>query len=126
MKIRAGFVSNSSSSSVIIASDSTTTDIFDATIKVRLSSLVQEKINTIENLNKFMSYHYDFSITEEQDDNNKFEREKYDMLKDYINNGKTIYICNANNEVEGVSNFLYENGLNDLKLKNGILIDMEY
>jgi len=72
MKIRSGFVSNSSSSSFVILLDKSVTN----------------SIDTIEELNAVFLNKYDYK----DGDDNRFRKEMYEKYKEYLGRGYHLYI----------------------------------
>ncbi len=101
MKTRDGFVSNSSSSSFIVAMDKDVNPEATITFKVDFSSY-GKKIETIEELRSYMEYNYG-SIDEAPD--------VYDDMKKAIDDGKVVLAGSFSDEGEATEAFLCDLGL---------------
>jgi hypothetical protein len=108
--IRLGYVSNSSSSSFIIAS----VDSPKLLVEIDVEKLTQGTITTLEELDEYFldergsGYHDTLEEVLEEE----WEREAYEKCKDYIDRGVTLYygwLANDCGESEEV--LLYEQGL---------------
>ena len=103
MKVRLGFVSNSSSSSFVIASK-TTPGTVKLTIPVDISDLVDETIKDEEELIDYFKEHYDDDFMEDE----KYKK-MYDKFLIHIKQGFVLYTCQiANDDDNWVSRLLYE------------------
>jgi len=91
MKTRVGFVSNSSSSSFIIAGDETTEVTVDLNRKVH--EIAEEEIYNLQDLDQYMTYEYGVDFLED-----KWATEIYNNCKGALYNGKIIYVVHANND----------------------------
>lgn len=125
MKIRQGFVSNSSSSSFMIALDANAEPIIKLQIEVNLTSCWNsKKISDLKELDEYFwqEYHFDNKSDRIRFDN-KWLANQYDEAKAAIEKGKKIYIGEVSSEDDNaVSNFIYENGLNAFVNQNEIEI----
>lgn len=105
MKIRNGFVSNSSSSSFVIAC--IPSESLKMTIEIDLSKC--KKISTVEELDIYFNDDYGKDWKEYKSSLNKYN--KYNTA---IQSGKQIVVfCNSNDDDDPISNFLYYVGAND-------------
>ena len=123
MKKRIGFVSNSSSSSFIISHEKKET--LRGKITLELDSMKDTTIETIEELQDFFMDEYGFSSCEtfeelykeliEEDD---WYKNKYERMESEINNGRAVSVFTVSNEdYDGYSEALYNNGVDDLELE---------
>lgn len=120
MKIRNGFVSNSSSSSFIIAAPASEKPSIK--VEIDLARAVDTVISTEEELRKYISNRWCSDWEEEEDVMVLFSKSL-----EQINNGNSIYILNACNDGDGIEQFLYENGLDSVVLpKDTTIILGEY
>lgn len=102
MKVRSGFVSNSSSSSFIVAvpKSKKTKTIVTVSFEVDLESYADRRISTIKELNEYYDYEYG-------------DREfKYDECKEAIRSGKDVLVGSFTDENhEAEETFLCKTGL---------------
>jgi hypothetical protein len=111
MKIRSGFVSNSSSSSFIIAVKDEDNTKVSITFEVDLSAYADKPISTIEDLNKYFDYDRSW---------------KYEECRKAIENGKTILIGRFSDEcTDSEETFLCYNGIPDQDNKNIEIIESD-
>lgn len=104
MKIRNGFVSNSSSSSFVVATTGNTQ--FQITIDVDLKEYVDHTIKNEEELKKI--FINDYGYREEDLKNDK----EYQKCLNAIKNGKTILLGHFSDDCgNDISSFLCNNGL---------------
>ena len=97
MKKRAGFVSNSSSSSFIIYGKSNADEDF-VTVKLRKKAIFSNSIHTIEELEKHYLALYgvrDQTIKEVLEDEDLTE--EYEKYSEIIKEGQTIFTAEPNN-----------------------------
>jgi len=119
MKTRQGFVSNSSSSSFIIATDGKET--VKMMVEVNLDNLSEYSIQTIEGLNEFFEYEHDAKFDENSNEDSYYYTE-YLACKKAIKNGKTIFAGSVGSEGNCVEQFIYENGFEENELDADIEI----
>ena len=105
MKIRSGFVSNSSSSSFIVSTDKPDEGkTLTLTITVKASSLVEETIRTAEELLKYYTDMHGDGFMEYAD-----TRKEYETCLKEIVAGKTLLVMEVGNEDSNpISQALYE------------------
>ena len=99
MKIRKGFVSNSSSSSFIVATSRKTSGKIVLTIKVDLKNYADKVITTEKELLKYLDYNYDWSPDCGEDDS--WARGYYIKAKKALESGKTVYCGSFSDEGAG-------------------------
>ena len=115
MKIRSGFVSNSSSSSFIASSK---TGKITITIEVDLSEYAKHVITNVEQLDAYFE-----QIKENYEDGISTAKRK--IYIDALDRGEKIYQGSFSSESgEGLETFLCENGLPD-DIKGGTVIESE-
>lgn len=108
MKIRNGFVSNSSSSSFVIATDKSLKGKITLTIDVDLSTYAHKKIETSDELLEYMKYNYCW----EPGDENRYCENIYNKAKASIESGKSVYFGLFSDEgTEGIEQMLCYEGL---------------
>lgn len=113
MKVRTGFVSNSSSSSYIVAADRDNTTF---TIKIDLAHLSDGIISTFGDLDAYMldrhGYYDGCDTIEDLLKNEPYLRETYNKCKAQLVLGKKVYFGSLTNEGygEGIEEYLYNNG----------------
>lgn len=106
MKIRSGYVSNSSSSSFIVATDGDPI----VTVRIDLTKFISKTLTTKEEILEW--YLDDYGYTEEELLGDRYHKPKYEAMLKAIENGKKIYQGSASNEsYEGDELFIYGGGL---------------
>lgn len=119
MKIRNGFVSNSSSSSFIISTKKAVEEI-PVVIEADLMDLISDSIETEEELNRYFKNHYGCDSYESADE---YEKKLWDKMKKAIAEGNVLHCGRGSNEdSDMLSMEVYEHGLHGLKLPKGIKI----
>ena len=103
MKIRNGFVSNSSSSSFVITKNKNNSKI---ELKIDISKYITV-YNTIEELKQY--YIDDFCYDEEDFVDDK----SWEKCVEAIKNGKQVIMFHADNESDDILSGLYYNGLSN-------------
>lgn len=104
MKIRSGFVSNSSSSSFIISGSKESIESGIITVRVELASLIRRMISTKEELDKYFEYEYGMNWREDGD----FFVGMYDAAIKAIESGEVLAIGSISSEGDGVEPALYD------------------
>lgn len=116
-KIRTGFVSNSSSSSFIVAGKKGENKV-KITLEVDLKELSSRVVETIEELNSAIIYEYGYgerNTVEEVLDEDWFDKDKYERLVKEIESGNAVYFGTVSTEDYGVSEtYIANNGFGDL------------
>lgn len=117
MKIRQGFVSNSSSSSFMVAAKLGSYPKVQVNLSADLDSFAEEYIETKEELETFFKNYY------------YYDREDYDELHnkwlELIESGHKLLYCTVSSDSydDLVSVYLYNNGISNDDLTDGIVID---
>jgi len=110
MKIRTGFVSNSSSSSFIIATNGKAKGKITITMEVDIKDYAYETIKTVKALKEYFYENYGW----EEGDDDSWVSEQFDKSKDAINRGKIVYAGSFSDEgTETVETLLCNEGLKD-------------
>ena len=118
MKIRLGFVSNSSSSSFIVAADG---DDFTVTITTEVDLAKMHGCALCKNVKDLDEYYinnwaYGYSDIKKflEDENESWAIDKYKKAKKAIDNGKTVLIGEFESYGDPVESMLCKNGLKDI------------
>ena len=116
MKKKLDFITNSSSTSFIIASNDEELLKVPMTIEVDLTQYLEKKISTLEELKKYW-------IEDRYDDE---EDEQYLKCQKLIKEGNVVYFLNCSDEnySDPMETLLCYKGLNDLKLPDGVKVIM--
>ncbi len=120
MKIRTGFVSNSSSSSFILEVDK---DIKDMKVKmeigVDLKDLQDRLITSVDELEEYFIDYYGSNFKDYRDES--YIMKKYEKMKSTLDRGKNIFIGEVSNEDDGISAYIHKYGLPEFK-RDGIRV----
>lgn len=112
MKIREGFVSNSSSSSFIVASNKEP-KVF---VEINLAD-ISEKIYTKEQLDDYFVHYFYFYLEENNIENiitdPDFEIEIYQKCLEEVNKGNIVYIGDVSSFDIGIGSYIYDHGLSE-------------
>jgi hypothetical protein len=120
MKNRYGFVSNSSSSSFILAVNKDVEEI-TAIIKIPLSDICNNTITTVKELRNYIFERYGFKDQTVEDVlKEKYVKDVYDKGLKQLNQGKVLKVgCVTNECCDGnLELFIYDNGLEGLNSKD--------
>jgi hypothetical protein len=113
MKIRKGFVSNSSSSSFIIASDVPKEELA-ITYTFRLEPLIEDTLETEEEITEYIIERWGYRGCETLQailDDSRYAGTAYRKMMSAFQEGKVVYIGRvANDDVNTVSQMIYEDG----------------
>jgi hypothetical protein len=113
MKIRSGFVSNSSSSSFIISSKN---DKLTLTLTLQISEIVDKVIANKEELDEYFLYEYGYNQTLEELLEEEYYKEKYNVCMNALKEGGKLYFGDVSNEdYDSIGSFIYQNGFNGEK-----------
>jgi hypothetical protein len=121
MKIRQGFVSNSSSSSFVISCKPETKLV--ATMKLKLDDLIDTIITTLTQFEIWITDYSGYTLDEYCDDN--YWNEIYTRGKQALERGYVIKIGDASNDNGAISAMIYDTGLHGIKLPSNSEIIMD-
>lgn len=122
MKIRCGFVSNSSSSSFAISAKDERVKVM---MEVDISQLVDEVISTQKSLDRYIidGYGYGSNSLEKILFDYESVKEFYDNASREIAKGKKVLICRVSNEdSDPISEFIYNNGAKLLRFSSDVVV----
>lgn len=116
MKIRKGFVSNSSSTSFVLSKKKSNDEDISVTIKISMKDLVRKVITTKEELKAHFLEYYHYDSWEYLIDSDEFEDSEerdYITMLSAIERGDTVYICEASSDDSDnpISQFFYNDGV---------------
>jgi len=112
MKVRAGFVSNSSSSSFVVAVGQETE--VTLTVKADLARLADRTIKTVEDLNQYMLDEWGWGGLNTLDlilADSEYAKQIYDGAKAAIESGKRVLFGSFSSDGEPLEQFLCEYGI---------------
>jgi len=115
MKVRNGFVSNSSSSSFVVALDPKKTKI-KIEIEVDLETYAHKQITTLEEVEEHFK---------EEDTYGKRDEERYKVFLKAIKEGKTVFVGSFSDDGDdAIGTMLCNRGLEDKDMpKGGVIIE---
>lgn len=132
MKVRKGFVSNSSSSSFILAVEKDVKNE-DIKIEISLTECIEKRIETIEALQAYFEKNYIWDTDEDKATKSFISRlaeegdwcvEKYEECEQAIYNGKAIIMGSGSNEDYNAAGLaVYYGAINDLDMENVQVIE---
>jgi len=111
MKTRMGFVSNSSSSSFIIASKEKPKMI----IEIDIEYIADKKITTEKELVEYLLEEYGYDTIEEFFDNEEWDKNNYDKCLKALEEGNFLYAGSISSDGETSEAYIYDNGWNGNK-----------
>lgn len=123
MKIRQGFVSNSSSSSFIVAAKSEEDLKCSMVIKINLADYLSRYIDTITNEAELLEYFKDvlYDMRDEEIEQNK----DYKRYLEQIKEGKKLFFLSCSNSGDVLEQTLSYNGLEGILEDKVIIIEGE-
>ncbi len=98
MKIRTGFVSNSSSSSFVVATNGSTNGKITLTIEIDLNDYTDKSVKSEKGLLAYLKHNYAWTLEDAYCDSIK---ELYEQASKAIKNGKTVYFGGFGDEGTG-------------------------
>lgn len=102
MKLRQGFVSNSSSSSFVVTTNAEQPLKFTMTIEVDFSKMVDEVITTEEEAEGYVRERFDYTCRNRRIDWTKYEPAKqlYDEIMEEISAGNIVHVLEVDRDSE--------------------------
>lgn len=123
MKKRIGFVSNSSSSSFIVAAKPGQSLIASIKYDIDLTRYVRDKIVTVKDLEDYMLEKHGFEgYGLDKILQREYAKEEYNMIYDHIQKGLIVYRGSASNEEGGEEQMLCDIGINTLEFKDDVIV----
>ena len=127
MKIRTGFVSNSSSSSFVLSTN--IVDYEDDKVKVYIempiNDLVEKVITNEEELKDYYENYIGVSVDEMLEATRYYHEELDDYQKrlDILNDGKILLCGECSNDESAFSGMIYNEGFDNLIVHNATVLD---
>ena len=109
MKIRSGFVSNSSSSSFVVSTRNIDRARLRVNFIVPITSLMEEEITTLDELEQYFSDAYGCDWREYRSNYGLYKRYKY-MVAEIENGNKLAVLRVSNDDYDSASNIIYDLG----------------
>jgi len=109
MKIRDGFVSNSSSSSFILSANKTTKN-FKTKIIVDIKDYITTTIKTENDIIKYFNEYY-YGKIENYNELDNYSKKIYNKIKKELNNNKIVLTGTFSSDGDSIEQFLYNNPL---------------
>lgn len=120
MKIRSGFVSNSSSSSFVVAVKKGKTSKVTLELEVDLTDYSRKILSNKDDVLKYMKDYYDYE--EDESSNEDYVNTTYKTLMEHINNGNEVIVGDFSSEGDEVEQYLCNTGLNGIKKNKSITV----
>ena len=119
MKIRTCFVSNSSSSSFVLASKLETTPKVQMMIEFELNELIDRKIKTVKELENYIIQEWGWKskTVEEVLEQNEYLRDDYEEYLAKLKEGYTLYFGTISGDDGGIQSYLYYGGIEMPKIE---------
>lgn len=122
MKIRSGFVSNSSSSSFIVAVKKGKKAKVKLELEVDLADYSNTTLSNKEDVLAYLKDHYGY---EKGDFNDNYVVKIYTTIMEYINNGDEIIVGSFSSDGNITEEYLCNTGLNDVVSKSVTVIQSD-
>ncbi len=123
MKTRTGFVSNSSSSSFIVAAKPGQSLIASIKHGIDLTRYVKDVIVTIKDLENYMLEEHAYNgIGLDKVLEDEYAKEEYNMIYEYIQKGLIVYRGSASNEDGGEEQMICDIGVDALEFKDDVIV----
>jgi len=126
MKYRTGFVSNSSSSSFIIAAKPKERLVANLKTEIDVADYVRDSISSIEELEKYIVKKHSWGNSKKSCkeilDGDTYTKEEYDKIKDFILKGLVVHIGDASSDGEIIEQMVCGIGVHSLEFKDEVII----